>query len=91
MMCAYTATMWSFVLLSLFMYQRKGARFRITISLLAYALMIGSFARVVFLVTGTGHATEIEVAAVTGLVYLTYRARGNVACLITCRSGAQCE
>lgn len=91
MMCAYTATMWSFVVLFLFMYQRRGARFRITMALLAYTLMIGSFARVVFLLTGTGNATVIEVIAVTGLVYLTYRARGNVACIITCRSGAQCE
>lgn len=90
-MCAYTATMWAFVLLPLFMYQRRGARFRILMSLVAYGLMIGSFARIVFLLTGTSHATVLEAVAVSALVYLTYRARGNVACLLTCRSGAPCE
>lgn len=73
---------WLYVTCRLLCYQRNGARFRRWVSVSAYALMVGAFARAVAIGIEHQPAHWSEAAVALALAALTWRARGNVACML---------
>lgn len=82
-MCAYVATMWLLVTLRLFLYQRHGSKFRFFMSTVAWAMMVGSFARAVEVAVAHSQTSWAEAFLATAIAIITYRAKGNVACLLS--------
>lgn len=70
---------WLYVSIRLLCYQRNGARYRRTISILAWCITVMAFSRAVWLGWSTGEPTPLELAAALVIAAGAYRTKGNVA------------
>jgi hypothetical protein len=66
----------------LILYQRRGARYRPAISLLAYLLMVFAFWQVVDMLIHHFPASMGQAGMSVVVAALVLRARGNVACIV---------
>jgi len=66
----------------LILYQRRGARYRPVISLLAYLLMVCSFGQVVDVLVNHAPVSAWQAGMSVVVAALVLRARGNVACIV---------
>lgn len=77
---------WLYVACRLVCFRRDGARYRFWVSVAAYVLMCGAFARAVAIGIEHQPAHWSEAAIALALAALAWRARGNVACMMRRRA-----
>ncbi len=63
-------------------YQRRGARYRFWMSLLAYVLIVCAGGQVIDVLINHAQPTGFEAGFSAVIAVLVWRARGNVACIV---------
>lgn len=76
------ALAWLYVSARLVCYERCGARYRFAMSVAAYFIIVGSFARSVAIFVNQDHPRWPEVLVALALAFLAYRAKGNVSAML---------